>query len=93
MEVAQLYNQTTDDHRGNIVVLSVFKDSPAEKQGIQGGDVILEVTGVKTANHDFQDILHNHLRGSAGAEVRLKLFRSSTKQIMNISVSRVPMVY
>ena len=93
MEVAQMYNQGSDDPRGNIVVLAVFRESPAERAGLQSGDVILEINGVKTLKQDFMKLLEDHLRGSAGSEVELKVFRPSTRQIANMLLKRVPMVY
>ena len=93
MEVYQLYNHMSKDNRGNIIVINVFKDSPAEKNGIKVGDVILEIDGTKTWKRDFRDLLTNKLRGSANTEVKLKIFRPSTKQIMNVTLTRVPMSY
>ncbi len=65
MKISQLYNYTTkgDDKRGSIVVLDVFKGSPAQKHGIQKGDIILKVNNETTKNNDFIDLLHDHLRG------------------------------
>jgi len=93
MEVYQLYNHMSKDHRGNIVVINVFEDSPAEKNGIKIGDVILEIDGTRTWKRDFKDLLNNKLRGPANTEVKMKIFRPSTKQIINVSLTRVPMGY
>jgi C-terminal processing protease CtpA/Prc len=39
--------QETD---GNISIVEVINDSPAEKGGLKGGDVILKINGVKPAD-------------------------------------------
>ena len=44
------YSTATDDY----IILRVFKDSPAEKAGIQVGDIIRSVNGVKI--EDIEDI-------------------------------------
>ena len=52
IEVYQLYNHMAQDHRGNIIVVNVFKESPAEEYGIAIGDIILEIDGRKTWKHE-----------------------------------------
>jgi C-terminal processing protease CtpA/Prc len=95
LKVSQLYNYTTkdDDKRGSIVVLEVFKGSPAQKHGIQKGDIILKVNDEVTKNHDFKDLLHDHLRGPSFTEVILELWRPSTQEKFEFTIQRNPMVY
>jgi C-terminal processing protease CtpA/Prc len=95
LKVSQLYNYTTkdDDKRGSIVVLEVFKGSPAQKHGIQKGDIILKVNDEVTKNHDFKDLLHDHLRGPSFTEVILEIWRPSTQEKFEFTMQRNPMVY
>ena len=95
MKISQLYNYTTknDDKRGSIVVLDVFKGSPAQKHGIQKGDIILKVNDEITKNSDFLDLLHNYLRGPSFTEVKLEIWRPSLQEKFDITIQRVPMVY
>jgi C-terminal processing protease CtpA/Prc len=95
MKISQLYNYTTkdDDKRGSIVVLDVFKGSPAQKHGIQKGDILLKVNDEITKNSDFLDLLHNHLRGPSFTEVKLEVWRPSLQEKFDITIQRVPMVY
>ena len=95
MKISQLYNYTTkdDDKRGSIVVLDVFKGSPAQKHGIQKGDIILKVNDEITKNNDFIDLLHDHLRGPSFTEVKLEVWRPSLQEKFDIIIQRVPMVY
>jgi C-terminal processing protease CtpA/Prc len=95
MKISQLYNYTTksDDKRGSIVVLDIFKGSPAQKHGIQKGDIILKVNDEITKNNDFIDLLHDHLRGPSFTEVKLEIWRPSLQEKFDIVIQRVPMVY
>ena len=95
MKISQLYNYTTkdDDKRGSIVVLDVFKGSPAQKHGIQKGDIILKVNDEITRNNDFIGLLHDHLRGPSFTEVKLEVWRPSLQEKFDIIIQRVPMVY
>ena len=93
MEVYQLFNNAADDQRGNIVVVNVFKESPAEKQGIKIGDIIIEINGENTWKQDFSNLLLKKLRGPVGNGVKFKIYRPSTKQIIYTDLVRVPIVY
>jgi C-terminal processing protease CtpA/Prc len=93
IELYQLYNHMAEDHRGLLIVVNVFKESPAEQYGIEIGDIILEIDGIKTWKRDFKDILQNKLRGKAGTEVKFKIYRPRTKQIISTVLTRAPMAY
>ena len=95
IKVAQLYDHTNDatDRRGSLVVLDVFMRSAAQRAGIQKGDIILKVDDVITRNHDFQDILENHLRSPSYTMVTLTIWRSSTNETLTVDIMREPTVY
>ena len=95
MKISQLYNYATreEDKRGSIVVLDVFKGSPAQKHGIQRGDIILSVNGQQTRQFDFLTLLHDHLRGPSFTDVTLEIWRPSLQEKFEIILQRVPMVY
>lgn len=91
--VAQLCDETTQDHRGYLVVLDVFKDSPAESAGIERGDIITHINGQFTKGKDFMGVLKNEIRGTEGTELELKIWRYSTKKRLEIKLTRVPIFY
>lgn len=93
MKVAQLYDYIRDDHRGSIVVLDVFPKSPAEEAGIQRGDILTHIDGKLTRGKDFEKVLQEDLRGDEGSEIKIKVWRSSSKQRLEMTLIRVPMVY
>jgi carboxyl-terminal processing protease len=55
---------------GEPLVVTVFRDSPADKAGLGTGDIILEVDGVPAAGSSVSDVVER-IRGEAGTEVEL----------------------
>jgi C-terminal processing protease CtpA/Prc len=93
MTVAQLYDETTKDHKGYLVVLNVLKDGPAENGGVERGDIITHVNGKITKGRDLVDFLRNEIRGTEGKEVTLKIWRYSQEKRLEIKLIRRPMFY
>ncbi|MBI5605068.1 MAG: PDZ domain-containing protein [Deltaproteobacteria bacterium] len=93
MTVAQLYDETTEDHKGYLVVLDVFRDSPAQNGGIERGDILTHINGRMTKGKDFMELLRNEIRGPEGKEVTLKIWRYSLEKRLEIKLIRVPMSY
>ncbi len=95
LKVSQLYDYTTQDEnkRGSIVVLDVFKSSPASRHGIEKGDLILQIIDVITRGHEFMDLLHTQLRGPSHTDVKLIMWRPSIMEKFEIELRRMPMVY
>ena len=95
MKVGQLYDYTTtdEDKRGSLVVLDVFNGSPAFLQGIEKGDIILQIDNILTKRRDFNDILHNVLRGQAFRDVNLVIWRPSKQEKIELTLQRMQMVY
>lgn len=59
-----------------IQVLSTIKDSPAEKVGIQSGDLILSVNGV-TYDANGMTTASNNIKGEEGTTVSLEVLRGT----------------
>jgi carboxyl-terminal processing protease len=55
---------------GEPLVVTVFRDSPADKAGLGTGDIILEVNGIPAAGSSVSDVVEQ-IRGEAGTEVEL----------------------
>jgi len=72
---------------GNIMVVSVFKDSPAERAGIKAGDIIVEVDG-----HDLRGKVPRDaselLRGKEGTTVVVTVNRPSQKENLVFTMTR-----
>ncbi len=63
----------SDDNK--IIILGVYRDSPAEKAGLKEGDVILEVDG-KAYDGSQLESASNALRGDKGTKVKVKYSRN-----------------
>ncbi len=72
---------------GFLVVVGVLKGSPAEKAGVQAGDVILKINGEDLADKTFMDAL-NEIRGKVGTEVTLTLFNTKTEETREVTITR-----
>jgi len=72
---------------GNITVVSVFKGSPAEKAGMQPGDVIIGVDGVDLRGKKPQDA-SALLKGDPGTSVTVSVLRPSTGDNLTLHMVR-----
>lgn len=65
-----------DEKTGKIKVLSPIKNSPAEKAGIQPGDLIISVDG-QTYSADDMTVASNKIKGEEGTTVKLQILRGT----------------
>lgn len=70
---------------GNILVIEVLEESPAEKYGIKAGDFITAIEGVKCVDLSSEDI-PKRISGERGTPVSLEILRES--EVLTISVVR-----
>ncbi|MGA2911874.1 MAG: S41 family peptidase [Candidatus Levyibacteriota bacterium] len=64
----------------DIIVIAPLDGSPAEKDGIKAGDVILKVDGQSTAGWDLSKAV-TQIRGAKGTPVTLTVVHSNNKQV------------
>ena len=67
-----------DEKTNKIKVLSPIKDSPAQKAGIQPGDLILSVDGEEYTGDDLT-VISTKIKGEAGSTVKLQVLRDNQK--------------
>ncbi len=72
---------------GKIVIVSPFKNSPAEKAGLKANDQILKVNGESVAGLDLSKATLK-IRGKKGTTVKLEIARKGLKDPMTIAVKR-----
>jgi carboxyl-terminal processing protease len=72
---------------GEPLVVTVFRDSPADKAGIRTGDVILEVNGVPAADKSTSDVV-DEIRGEAGTEVELTVRAGENGTPRTLTITR-----
>ena len=70
------------------LILTVMRDRPAAKSGVQDGDVLLEVDGEPVTKEMKVDEIVALVRGDVGAAVALKLQRPSQTEPYTVSIVR-----
>ncbi|WP_066065487.1 S41 family peptidase [Neobacillus soli] len=97
-ETAQQFSQTLDSSfegigaevgmvDGKIVIVSPFKNSPAEKAGIKPNDQIIKVDGKSVEGLDLNKATLK-IRGKKGTTVQLEIARKGLKDSLFIDVLR-----
>lgn len=97
-ETASQFNQALDSSfegigaeisivDGKIVIVSPFKDSPAEKAGLKPNDQILKIDDEKVEGLDLNETTLR-IRGKKGTTVKLELIRQGIKDPITINVKR-----
>ena len=76
---------TTED--GEPLIVTVFRDSPADKAGLGTGDIILEVNGVAAAGSSVSDVVEQ-IRGEAGTEVELTVRAGANGTPRTLKITR-----
>jgi carboxyl-terminal processing protease len=72
---------------GKIVIVSPFKNSPAEKAGIKPNDQILKVNGKSVEGLDLNKATLK-IRGKKGTTVELEIARKGLREPLSIDVKR-----
>lgn len=75
--------KNTDYHR--IQVLATIKGSPAEKAGIQAGDLIISVDGIEYKADDMTTA-SNNIKGEEGTKVTVEILRGT--EIVKYEITR-----
>lgn len=70
-----------------IVIVTPIKGSPAEKAGVQSGDVIFKVNDETTQGLSIQEVV-TRIRGPKGEKVDLTLLREGENEPVQISIVR-----
>ena len=75
---------------GISTIVRVFEGSPAEQVGILPGDVIYKVGGEEVTGIDLTLLVNNYVKGEEGTEVALTMYRESTEEYLDLTVTRKP---
>jgi carboxyl-terminal processing protease len=73
--------------RHQSIIAGVIPNSPAEKAGLKAGDVFLQVNGKDVADMSLERIA-TLVRGPAGTEVELKIFRPGESRQIDFKIQR-----
>ena len=72
-----------ETHEDGIIIVDVFEDSPAEKAGLQKGDIIIAIDGKSVVGMDATTGAAL-IRGEAGTTVTLAIIRDGTEKVFSI---------
>ena len=76
------------DHRSSApLVISVVDGSPADRAGVQAGDIIASVDGIETARLPIGE-LGDLVRGEPGTLVRLGIERPGDTELLDLGIMR-----
>jgi carboxyl-terminal processing protease len=76
-----------DEETGGLEIVSPLPDSPAERAGLQAGDIIITVGGDDVTEFSQTEII-NMVRGPAGTPVRLGILRDGETELLEITIIR-----
>mgnify|MGYP001140465172 CR=1 FL=1 len=83
--IAERYNLPVDS---GIIVAEVVSGSPAQQDGIQVNDIIIEAADEKVENfEDLRNILFDH---RAGDTLKVKLIRDGKEEIIDVVLGELP---
>ncbi len=69
------------------VIVAPFDDSPADRAGLQAGDIIIEVDGEDVTMFSLNEVV-SRIRGEKGTEVVLTIFRPDVSESLEIPIIR-----
>ena len=76
-----------DPTTGTISIVTPMKNSPAEKAGLQAGDIVYAVDDIRVSGKDLSSV-SAMMKGEEGTKVTLTVIRSEQKGYLNIVVTR-----
>lgn len=74
-----------------IIIVSLIKDAPAEKAGIEVKDEIIKVDGKSVKDMSIEEVI-NKIKGQEGTKVTLTLYRESTGKTLEFTLTRQTIV-
>jgi len=72
---------------GQSIVVLPIEGSPAEKAGLQAGDLIMEVDGHETRGWTIEELV-SRIRGPQGSTVTLTVQHEDEKELVDIAIKR-----
>lgn len=76
-----------DPESGIITITEVYKDSPAEKAGMQALDTLYKVEGKEVTGVDLNEVVQE-VKGEEGTQVKLSVLRGEDQQEIEMTATR-----
>lgn len=77
--------QYYESESGSFIVQRVFENSPAQKAGIEAGDIMIAVSGISVIGEDIKEI-SSMVMGTEGTDVTITIIRDNKE--MDFTVTR-----
>lgn len=72
---------------GGILVVTPIEDTPAERVGIEAGDLIIKIGDVVARDMNIMESV-KLMRGKPGTDIKLTVFRENESRTFNVSITR-----
>ncbi|MDQ6420353.1 S41 family peptidase [Paenibacillus sp. LHD-117] len=72
---------------GKVMISVIIKDTPAERAGLQPGDVIIAVDGKDVTGKTLQDLL-GIVRGDEGTTIKIRVHRAAEQEPLEFTMKR-----
>lgn len=79
---------TINTEKNAILIIKPIENSPAEKAGLQTGDIITKVDDVEYTGTQLEEA-SNKIRGEEGTEVKLEIYRDGELKTFNVKRQKV----
>ncbi len=78
---------------GQVKVVSPIEDTPAFRQGLQPGDIILTIDGESTQELSLQEVV-SRIRGPKGTDVELTIIHTNSNSPETVTITRdsIPLI-
>lgn len=76
---------------GELAVLLVVEGTPAWREGLRPGDLIIQVDDFGLLGSDFTEVVRQHLWGEVGSTITLHYLRPGKSGIHTATLRRVPL--
>ncbi len=70
-----------------VYIVSVMKDTPAERAGIKADDIVVEIDGVKRDSWTSEEVV-KRVRGPEGTTVKVTMFRPAEEKTHDFTIQR-----
>lgn len=77
-----------DEDTGYVRAINILDGAPAEKVDIQPDDIIVQIDDYEITSDDDLDYLVSLIRGEAGTDVTLKIYREGDKDYHDVTITR-----
>ncbi len=78
---------TVEMKNGQIVIVAPLKGRPAEKAGLQAGDIVIKIDGQSTEGLSLTEAI-SRIRGPKGTQVTLTVVRTGAPTPIDITITR-----